>query len=427
MRAACLALSGLLLTLPSTTSPALAQNKTAPSDRFHVVKSRIDHILSQMVADGRAAGVSALVWKDGREAYYGHSGLADVEAKRPMRRDTLVQIYSMTKPVTGVALMQLWEAGKFGLDDPLSRYLPEFSNMLVQDGADPDGQPLWRQAKRQITIRDILRHTAGFAYGGGESAAQKAYAAADPLARTHDLSEFGRRLSRVPLMYDPGERWFYSAAVDVQGLLVERLSGQRLDTYVRENILIPLKMHETDWEQPGERFERLAVTYYRSSSGRLVRSSDADLRAMNFPKPPLTMGGAGLVSSIDEYMRFARMLLNEGELDGVRILKPATVRLMATDHLDPRITDTSWLPSKGNVGFGFDFAVRTGQPKNAQEARGAVGEYFWDGAASTLFWVDPHNKLAAVFYVQTVPHQASLAFDIRRAVYGDDYLGPKGN
>jgi CubicO group peptidase (beta-lactamase class C family) len=425
MRGAALAL--LAATMMAGAPPALAQrHQAAPALRIE--KARIDHALADMVASNRAAGVSALVWRDGREVYFGTAGLADREARRPMRRDTLVQIYSMTKPVTGVALMQLWEAGRFGLDEPLSRYLHEFAAMQVQDGTDAAGKPVWRSAARPVTIRDVLRHTAGFSYGDGEGAADEMFRTAQPLALDHDLTEFGHRIARLPLVFDPGTQWRYSSAVDVQALLVERLSGQPLEDYVREHILNPLGMKETGWTQPSERRARLAATYHPGKDGGArVRQDEATMLARNFPKPAMTMGGAGLVARIDDYMRFARMLLGGGTLDGVRILKPGTVRLMATNQLDPKITERGWLPSKGNVGFGFDFAVRVGQPKTPDENRGATGEFFWDGLGSTLFWVDPANRLAAVFFAQSIPFDGTLHRDFRKAVYGADYLGPPGD
>lgn len=415
--------------LASVPAGAIAAPKAAANtSQFQLNKARIDKALEQMVADGRAAGTSALVWKDGKEVYFGTAGFADREAKEPFRRDTLVQIYSMTKPVTGVALMQLWEQGKFGLDDKLSDYLPEFAQTPVFHGMDGAGKPILRPPHRPILIRDILRHTAGFGYGPGESYPEKAFAEADPLNLNNDLTEFGRRLATVPLLFEPGTKWNYSAAVDVQGLLVEKLSGQTLEAYVKRHIFDPLGMKDTAWTQPEERFHRLAVGYKKGADGKLERKTDADIRRMNFdPSRKLTMGGAGLVSSLDDYMRFARMLVNNGSLDGVRILKPSTVKIMATDHLDPRVTDRSWLPGKGQQGFGVDFAVRTAQPKTAEENRGAVGEFFWDGAWTTLFWVDPANKLTVVYLVQTDPFDGTLHRDIRRAVYGDTYLGPKGD
>jgi CubicO group peptidase (beta-lactamase class C family) len=394
---------------------------SASNEKARIDKARIDKALAQMVASGRAAGVSALIWQDGAERYFGTAGFADREAARPMTRDTLVQIYSMTKPVTGVALMQLWEQGRFGLDDPLAKYLPEFANMQVRDGADTGGTPTYRPTRRPILIRDILRHTAGFGYGS-----DPAFRSADPLNLQNDLTEMGRRVSKLPLLFEPGAEWRYSAAVDIQALLVERLTGVPFESYVRANILDPLGMKETAWTQPAERMGRLAATYVRTD-GKLSRQEDAKTQAMNFAPRRLTMGGAGLAGPIDDYMRFARMLLGDGSLDGVRILRPSTVRLMATDHLDPAVTKRDFLPGKGSVGFGFDFAVRTSRPKDAAENRGAVGEFFWDGAETTLFWVDPANRLAAVFFVQTLPFDGTLHHDFRTAVYGPDYLGPAGD
>ncbi|HEY0623635.1 serine hydrolase domain-containing protein [Sphingomonas sp.] len=419
------ALTGLVLAT-AVPLPALAQERPPTVEALHIDKARIDRMLSAMVADGRAVGVSALIWKDGHEAYYGERGFADREGGKPFRRDTLVQIWSMTKPVTGVALMQLWEQGKFRLDDPLARYLPDFANPLVQDGTDKDGKPLWRAASRPITIRDILRHTAGFAYGGGPTAAHAEFFGADPLNLDNDLAKFGRRMARVPLLSDPGAEWHYSAAVDVQALLVERLSGIKFADYVRTHIFEPLKMREAGWHQPMGRLPRLAATYVKQN-GKSARQADEMTRRVNFPGARLTMGGAGIVAPIDDYMRFARMLLNGGALDGARILKPATIRLMATDQLDPAIKEREWLPGKIDGGFGFDFAVRTARPDKPERNRGAVGEFFWDGMASTLFWVDPANRMAAVFFTQTIPFDGTLHTDIRKAVYGADYLGPPGD
>lgn len=419
------ALTGIMLAV-AVPIPAMAQERPGATEALRIDKDRIDNMLATMVAGGRAVGVSALVWKDGHEVYYGERGLADREGNKPFRRDTLVQIWSMTKPVTGVALMQLWEQGKFRLDDPLARYLPEFATMMVQDGTDKDGKPLWRPASRPITIRDILRHTAGFAYGGGPTAAHAEFFGADPLNLDNDLAKFGRRLARVPLLADPGTEWHYSAAVDVQALLVEHLSGMKFADYVRTRIFEPLKMREAAWHQPMDRLPRLAATYVKQD-GKFARQADEMTRRPNFPGAKLTMGGAGIVAPIDDYMRFARMLLNGGELDGARILKPATIRLMATDQLDPAIKEREWLMGKIDGGFGFDFAVRTARPDKPERNRGAVGEFFWDGMASTLFWVDPANRLAAVFFTQTIPFDATLHTDIRKAVYGADYLGPPGN
>jgi CubicO group peptidase (beta-lactamase class C family) len=420
-----LAVSSLPAAFLCSAFPAASQENTE-SAPLHLDTKRVQDALAAMVNDGRAAGASVLVWKDGREAYFGTAGFADREAGRPMSRDTIVQIYSMTKPVTGVSLMQLWEQGRFRLDDPLSIYLPAFESMQVYAGKNAAGEPVYRAASRPITVRDIMRHTAGFAYGAGDTPANDAYVKADPLALDNDLSEMGRRLAKVPLLFDPGTQWRYSSAVDVQALLVETLSGQPFAAYARQHVLEPLGMHDTAWRQPDERLPRLAALY-RKKDGKLVRDTDASTRRLNFNDNRLTGGGFGLASTLDDYMRFARMLLGGGQLDGTTILKPSTVRLMSVDQLDPRITERGFLPGKGSVGFGLDFAVRHMQPQKPEEQRGAVGEFFWDGAATTLFWVDPANHLATVFFVQTMPFDATLHRDLRAAIYGAGYLGPKGD
>lgn len=394
---------------------------------FTLDHMRIDEALRQMVAGGRAAGASALIWQQGAERYFGAAGEADREAHRPMKRDTLVQIFSMTKPVTGVALMQLWEQGKFGLDDPLARYLPAFGEVKVIDGTGADGKPVLRVPARPITIRDIMRHTAGFSYGMRDTAADVIFHQINPLALTNSLEEMGDKLAHVPLLFDPGAEWSYSAGVDVQALLVEHLTGELFEQHVRRTILDPLGMHDTGWTQPPERLARFAASYVKRADGRLVRQPDEKTRALNFGPRRLTMGGAGLASTLDDYMRFARMLLGRGTLDGIRILAPSTIRLMSTDQLDPRITRRFFLPGKGAVGFGLDVAVRTAQPRTAAENRGSVGEFFWDGAETTLFWGDPANDMAVVFFVQVTPFDGSLHHDIRAAVYGPDYVGGPGD
>jgi len=196
--------------------------------------------------------------------------------------------------------------------------------------------------------------------------------------------------------------------------------------YVAKTVFGPLGMKDSAWAEPAERLPRFAASYTHGPNG-LTRNPDDQTRALSWAGKKMTMGGAGIVSSIDDYLRFARMLLGKGTLDGVRILKPSTIRMMSTNMLDPRITDRLWLPGKGNVGFGLDFAVRTGQPKDDKENRGAVGEFFWDGAATTLFWVDPANDLVAVFFVQVFPFDGTLHHDFRQAVYGPEYLGPAGD
>ena len=413
MKAIFAALAACALCLPQA---AAAQSE------LELDTGRLDRALEAFVADDRVAGASVLVWKDGEEAHFAAEGMADREAARPFARDTLVQIYSMTKPVTGVALMRLWEQGKFGLDDPLEWHLPEYAALQVYDEAEPDKL---RPPKRPVTIRDVLRHTAGFTYGNAGHPSDPVWNELEPLSADHTLAEFSALMARVPLLHDPGTHWHYSAGVDVQARLVEVLSGQPFEDYVREHIFLPLGMTDSCWKCDAAKLPRLAAIYRPDAAGALEPLPGEELRALNFAGKPMTMGGAGIVASIDDYMRFARMLLGEGELGGVRIIEPATVRLMATDHLDPRIgeAERSWLVGKGSGGFGLDFFVRTRGPQTPQENRGAVGEFFWDGRASTLFWVDPLNEMAVVFLTQKVEFDGALHHDIREAIYGPGYPG----
>jgi CubicO group peptidase (beta-lactamase class C family) len=405
-------------TTPPVTTPA---DPILPPPPL-VDPAHIDAALAAMVDDRKIVGVSALVYERGRESYFGAFGLADRENGKPMARDTVVQIFSMTKPVTGVALMMLHERGKFGLDDPLARYLPEFANVKVYAGQDANGQAVLEAPKRPILVRDILRHTAGFS-DGGNSPADRIYREVDPRSIHNPLSVVSQKIASVPLIYQPGTRWAYSDVCDVQAYLVEKLSGVPFDTFLQLHVLKPLQMTSTrytilptDADRP-----RLAAVYTRNEDGTFTRQSDEEAYTFNSAAWPLKPGSYGLVSTIDDYMKFARMLLGGGKLGRVRILKPETVQLMATDTMPREVTEKSWLPSKGQVGFGIDFAVRIAPPRDAAEASGAVGEFFWDGAASTLFWVDPKNGIAAVLFTQMRPFdQVKLHKTFRDAVYRND-------
>jgi CubicO group peptidase (beta-lactamase class C family) len=223
----------------------------------------------------------------------------------------------------------------------------------------------------------------------------------------------------LPLQFHPGEEWAYGPSVDVQAYLVERLSGKPYDQYLRENVLQPLGLSKTRYLVPESDLPAFAALYNRSDSGVLTRASDAQANAFYMKDWPLKPGGWGLTSTLDDYMKFAQMLVNGGAVEGVRILKPETVKLMSTNQLSDTISKRMWLPSKGRVGFGIDFAVRTRPPLDSKENNGAVGEFFWDGAASTLFWVDPVNKLTAVLFTQLMPFdRVQLHKKFRDAIYG---------
>lgn len=380
----------------------------------------LDARLGGLVNDGKVVGVSALVYERGKEVYFGAFGHADREAGKPMTRDTVVQIFSMTKPVTGVALMRLYERGKFKLDDPLELHAPEFKDVKVFAGLDDEGKPKYEAPKRKITIYDILRHTAGFTTRDQQDHTGEVYRELDPRAFTNTLPQYMEKLGQVPLLYHPGTRWLYSDVVDVQAYLVEKISGVPFDRYLDLHIFKPLGMTSTrftilptDPDRPN-----LAALYRRAEDGGFTRVPDEEAYRFNGQAWPLKPGSFGLVSTLDDYMKFANMLANGGKLGRARILKPETVKLMATDAMPKEVTDQSWLPSKGQVGFGIDFAVRIAPPKDASEASGAMGEFFWDGAASTLFWVDPQNGITAVLFTQMIPFdKVGLHKAFRDAVY----------
>lgn len=404
----------LLVVLIVLSACAKEETKVMDDDAI----ARIDSTLQSFVQTGAVAGTSALVFEKGEEVYFNSVGFADRENEIQMDRKTLVQIFSMTKPITGVALMTLYEEGAFELDDPVSKYAPEFADLKVYEGDDSEGNPILAEPNRELTIRDLTRHTSGFANDTNSPYVGPLLEEAEPLNRKNTLTEFAEKLGSLPLVFHPGEQWYYGPSVDVQAFLVERLSGQPFAEYVQENILDPLGMSETRYFVPESDRDRLAAVYSGSEGDSLTRVPDDQILAFNTNEWPLTPGGWGYTSTLDDYMTFAQMLVNKGELNGTRILKSETVELMATNHLSEDVTERLWLPSKGQVGFGIDFAVRLRPPASPEENNGVVGEFFWDGAASTLFWVDPKNDLTAVFFVQKFPFDGRLHKDFRDAVYG---------
>lgn len=382
-------------------------------------RDRLDTTLARYVAEGKVAGISALVYEDGEEVYYRQYGYRDRKAGVRFGRDTIVRIYSMTKPIVGVALMTLWEQGAFHLDDPVENYAPEFADMQVYAGTDAaTGEVLLEPQRRKFTIRDLTRYTAGFE--GPMEGVPPLWGDEAPTRLENTLQQMAVEMGQRPLAFQPGTRWAYGVSCDVQAFLVERISGQPFADYLREHVLDPLGMDDTGYFVPADKRDRFAATYrYDRDTGELTREPDERTQSMNFNHWPMTRGALGLTSTIDDYQKFARMLGNGGELNGVRILKPETVKLMGTNQLDGNITERMWLPTRGQIGFGVNMGVRTGTPVDADENNGVVGEFFWDGAFSTLFWVDPVNDLTAVMFVQLTPYdQIRLHNSFRDAVYG---------
>ena len=367
--------------------------------------SRLDAYMAKAVADGRVAGMITLLARHNQvvaEKTYGHRHLA---TKAPMTRDTIFRLYSMTKPITGVALMLLFEEGRWRLDDPITRFVPEFKNLKVMTGQDPDGRLTLEDVKRPPTMRQLMSHTAGFGYGlSDEHPVDKLYREKGVLG-ANGLADMIARTAQIPLMYQPGTRWYYSSAVDIQGYIVEKISGQKFGDFLEQRIFKPLKMTDTAFYVPREKASRLAAVYVGDpKTGKIEeahRLFGSDMPTYLEP-PAMESGGGGLVGTITDYARFAQMLVNKGELDGVRLLSPASVEMMGTNMLPKEVlARNDGLPGQRfdeAVGFGLDFQVVT-DPRVAGTLEGK-GSMSWGGAAGTWFWVDPTNDLIFVGMIQ---------------------------
>jgi len=352
------------------------------------------------VDENKIAGFTTLVARHGKVAHFEASGVRTLEGGEPMTKDAIFRIYSMTKPVTGVALMMLYEDGKFDLDDPVSKYIPAFADARVFKAAGEDGSMLTEPAAREVTIRDLMRHTAGLSYGVfSETPVDMSYRKNQLIGVDQPLGDWVPRLAEEPLLYQPGGAWVYSLAVDVQGYLVEVLSGQTFDAFLAERLFEPLSMKDTAFYVPEGKVDRFVGIYDFDKEKGLAPTQNPLIQ--DFTKEPLfKSGGGGLVSTTTDYWRFAQMMANGGELDGVRILKPETVELMRTDQLPEGVNG---IGGKGVIGFGLDFAV----VKNAEAFGGGnAGEYYWGGMANTVFWIDPVDEVVAIFMANVLPYGA---------------------
>ena len=356
--------------------------------------TRLHNAMQELVDDGRLAGITTMIARRGFVVDFQTYGQRDIQAGDEMEEDAIFRIYSMSKPITGVALMTLYEEGKFSLSDPVQRYIPEFRDLRVAASWGPDG-PVLEDADHPMTIRELMSHTAGLAYGiGSPGPTDSIYSARGVLSRQGTLQDMIDKLSEIPLRHQPGSRWYYSIAVDVQGYLVEVLSGQPFDQFLQERIFDPLRMVDTGFHVPESEHDRFVEYYGYDGEGKLVAPSNQGVAGSRAYLDPTTFfsGGGGLVSTTTDYMRFSQMLLNGGELDGVRILSPTTVDLMTQNQM-PRDN-----PERSpGVGFGLDFSV-------VLDAVGkeymSVGEYSWGGAAGTWFWIDPVEDLIFVGMIQ---------------------------
>ena len=370
--------------------------------------ARIDqHLEQRYLAHKKIAGALTLVARRGRIAHLAPLGMMDVERGVPMREDTLFRIYSMSKPITSVALMSLYEHGAFQLEDPVHKYIPAWRDLRVYEGGN---YPTFatRPALRPMTVRDLLTHTSGLTYGFMERTnLDRAYRRLGVGDRNKSLDEMIATLAKLPLEFSPGTQWNYSVATDVIGHLIERLSGRRLDVFLRDEVFAPLRMLDTGFFVPADRIERLASNYSRKPDKTLGVEDDRTASAYA-QLPAYLSGGGGLVSTARDYLRFCQMLLNGGELDGARILGRKTIELMTQNHL-PGGCDIGQLNLGGQfsqvaydgVGFGLGFSV-TLDLARAQTV-GSIGEYAWGGAASTAFWIDPKEELIVIFMTQFMP------------------------
>lgn len=358
---------------------------------------RLDAHMHGLVDKGMLPGVVTYVARRGKVVHYSVYGKADLATGAPLRDDTIHRMYSQTKPVTGVAMMILYEEGKWRLDEPVTRYIPEFKGLKVFKGLDDKGQPILEPVARSATMRELMAHTAGFAYGlVTDNYVDKAYRDSGLLG-SQTLGDMIRETATLPLASQPGEQWKYSIAVDIQGYLVEKLSGQSLPQFMEERIFKPLGMKDTAFHVPAEKSARMASLYVVDRA-TLLKPADGFM-VLDISKPPTAAnGGGGLVSTVADYARFAHMLARGGELDGVRILSPATVRMMASNHLTE--SQLAKQPLGPGVGFGLDFAVVM-DPAAAGTLAGK-GTFSWGGAAGTWFWVDPENDVVVMGFIQVL-------------------------
>jgi CubicO group peptidase (beta-lactamase class C family) len=387
--------------------------------------ARIDeHLRRNYVDRGRVAGCQVAVMRRGAVAHYSAVGLADRERGVPVSEDTIWRIYSMTKPISAVALMTLYERGMFALSDPVSRFIPSWANLQVAE-VDESGATRLVEPSRPVQIRDLMMHTAGIGYGIANADLEVEQLGTRSRARFRvdsDLTAMAERLGQTPLRFHPGTHWLYSLGLDVCGRLVEIMSGRRFDEYLASEIFAPLGMSDTAfYVKPGD-VARFAASYGRNADKQLILVDDP-AQSVYLSEPSFLSGGGGLVSTIGDYLRFAEMMRRGGELDGRRILGRKTVELMTINHLPGGGTMPDFALAGGygeagfeGKGFGLSMAVSAGPAQAA--VIGSAGEYMWGGAASTTFWVDPAEDLVVVFMTQFLPSGTfNFAGQLRALVY----------
>jgi len=438
-------LLAILLTTALATAPipALAQRPAAPAPALAPTTpeqvgfsaerlKKLDAFVAQAVADGEIVGATTLLARHGKMVSFNTYG--EAAPGRPMTKDALFRIYSMSKPITGVAMMILFEEGKWKLDDPVTKFVPEFKDLKVFTGIDANGKPVLVNAKRAPTMREVMSHTAGFGYGlSDQHYVDKLYREKGVL-QGKGMKDMIDRTATIPLMFQPGENWSYSSAVDIQGAIVERISGQKFSEFLSERIFKPLKMNDTFFTVPADKVSRLSKVYdYDARTKKLIEGTERfgqPVPTFTTP-PPLESGGGGLVSSTTDYARFAQMVVNGGVLDGARILAPATIELMGTNVIPKNVlVNTDGRGGTGSrfneaVGFGLDFMTLIDARKSGSlEGDGTMS---WGGAAGTWFWIDPTNDVIFVGMIQRYsgkPDAKDLRDGTRTLVY-QSLLEPK--
>lgn len=365
----------------------------------------LDDAMDHAVDGGEVAGIEIMAVRHGKIADLHLYGNKHMDAD-PVTRDTIFRMYSQTKPMAGVGMMVLYEKGLWTLDDPITKFIPEFANLKVIGPNGPDGKPTLVDMVRPPTMRELMTHTAGFGYGLRTGNPVDDMFRDKKVLSSHSLKEMIDKIATIPLLYQPGTRWSYSIAADIQGFLIEKLSGQTFGQFMQQNVWGPLKMTDTGFMVPPENGARLSGVFVLNPQTQkpfeLTNSLFPDLQ--DFTQPPMMeSGGGGSVSTADDYGRFCQMILNKGELDGVRILKPETVALMEENQIEASVQPqdgNSGIPTIGSdaIGFGLDFAVIR-DPAKLGSKQGA-GSVWWGGAAGTWFWIDPKNDLFFLGMIQ---------------------------
>jgi len=371
--------------------------------------AKINPAVEQFITNKKLGGASVLVLRRGKIVFLSHYGFASRAQKTPVDQNTIFRIYSMTKAITSAAALMLCEEGKLDLDDPIHKHLPEFKKLTVWQ---KNGEPI--PANPAATIRDLLRHTAGFSYGWSPHPVDAFYKKAQALDRKKTLAEMTQAISSAPLLYQPGTQWVYGINTDVLARVIEVASGKTFSDFLKNRLFTPLGMPDTGFHVPAEKASRLSDVY-GSKAGLLVTVEPAKGSPF-LKKPAHQSGGGGLVSTITDYARFLQMIANGGTFQGRRYLKEKTVKLMTTNQLPDEIPAISLGVTRHGVGFGLGFNVRISRDER-WDKHAPVGEFGWGGMASTHYWVSPKHDLVVVTMEQTLPYNANLENTLKPIIY----------